>query len=68
MLDIINSTVTYDFASLHSSKLEGIEYLLIGVFGTKGSNFSSTYEAKEPAITAALEKLKADYENVFDEE
>jgi len=64
MMDIIASTVTLNFANLHSASISGIEYFLTGLWANKGE-FVSSYESKGPTFEKNLEDIIEKYKGIF---
>lgn len=66
MLDLISSTVYFDFVNLHSASIGGIEYMLpTNVWTSPDGNFVSTWDKNKDAYQQALEDVIDAYKNIF---
>jgi len=66
MLDLITSTVYFDFVNLHSASIGGIEYMLPSqVWNTADGNFVSTWDKNKGTYEQALTDVIDAYKNIF---
>jgi hypothetical protein len=64
MLDIIRAGLRFDFGTVNTANLEGVNAVFRQLMDEGRTDFASLYESNEPRFQAALDRLIEAYQNL----